>query len=359
MVPEDEKNLNSKDQGIEKVIEGIKSSNNRIEEIRARIDADIKARKQQLENEAKAVEEAKKEPEQIDLLSTETAEEEVPEIEVPEVGVEKTEEVLAEEAPVLEAKDETPAEEKAEALADAEVKETEGSTAEKPEEKDMKKDKKEKIVRKKEERDNVVKIKKVKEKKTTEKVARPKAAPRTKLMFIIGLVIVAIPFVLLAIILLSDYFSGNKPIYGDRYSEDLDPAITTAMVSETATDMQGLSGVESAKAELTTSTLRVYLDTTDSYNEENLLELAKTAYQKIDQSLGIKTYFTTSSTKKMYDLELHLFNTADTSAENFAYVILTRNSNSHEEEGYDLQAVTIANDPELAEALRQAVENRN
>ena len=132
MVPEDEKNLNSKDQGIEKVIEGIKSSNNRIEEIRARIDADIKARKQQLENEAKAVEEAKKEPEQIDLLSTETAEEEAPEIEVPEVGVEKTEEVLAEEVPVLEVKDETPAEEKAEALADAEVKETEGSTAEKP-----------------------------------------------------------------------------------------------------------------------------------------------------------------------------------------------------------------------------------
>ena len=60
--------------------------------------------------------------------------------------------------------------------------------------------------------------------------------------------------------------------------------------------------------------------------------------------------------KKMYDLEVHVFNQNKDTENNFVYVIETKTSSM---EAPVIQLVSEPIDAELAESLRQAVENRN
>ena len=55
--------------------------------------------------------------------------------------------------------------------------------------------------------------------------------------------------------------------------------------------------------ELTTATLRVYVDTVDSISDEEASALSETAYNDVTAVLNEGTYFTASNGKKMYDLE--------------------------------------------------------
>ena len=58
----------------------------------------------------------------------------------------------------------------------------------------------------------------------------------------------------------------------------------------------------------------------------------------------------------MYDLEVHVFNQNKDTENNFVYVIETKTSSM---EAPVIQLVSEPIDAELAESLRQAVENRN
>ncbi|MBQ9329072.1 MAG: hypothetical protein IJ225_11155 [Solobacterium sp.] len=193
-------------------------------------------------------------------------------------------------------------------------------------------------------------------KKSSAKRKKAKASTGTKVLFWIVLIIFLIPFLVMGYILLSAMMDQGKPVIGSRYDNDHDPAITSAEVSEVESAVKGVSGVESSFANLATGTLRVYADISDSASAESAENTARTIYNKVTGVLNPSVYFSQNNGMKMYDLEIHVYNQNKDSDSNFVYVIATRTS-SMSEPIYQLVSEPI--DGELAESLRQAVENRN
>lgn len=90
--------------------------------------------------------------------------------------------------------------------------------------------------------------------------------------------------------------------------------------------------------ELTTATLRVYVDTVDSISDEEASALSETAYNDVTAVLNEGTYFTASNGKKMYDLEVHVYNNVDKSgSEDYVYVIRAKNSSMEQARRRSLQ----------------------
>ena len=204
------------------------------------------------------------------------------------------------------------------------------------------------------------------QKKTVKK--KPAAAPAKKhktkkndkstMILIVGLVLIAIPCAILGWILISASMDTGKPINGDRFKGDLDPAITKDQLSEIESRIKGENQVEKVTVELTTATLRVYVDTVDSISDEEASALSETAYNDVTAVLNEGTYFTASNGKKMYDLEVHVYNKVDKSgSEDYVYVIRAKNSSM---EQAATQIVSKPLDADLAQQLREELaEKRN
>ncbi|MBR2675772.1 MAG: hypothetical protein IKE28_02525 [Solobacterium sp.] len=185
---------------------------------------------------------------------------------------------------------------------------------------------------------------------------RTKENRRTMIIFWVALVLFLLPFIILGFILLSAAMDTGKPIFGDRYKDDLDPAITSADLSKVESAVKGVGGVENTFTNLATGTLRVYADISDSADAESAKASAEQVYSAVTSVLNPGTYFTQNNGKKMYDLEVHVFNQNKDTENNFVYVIETKTSSM---EAPIVQLVSEPIDAELAESLRQDVENRN
>ncbi len=180
---------------------------------------------------------------------------------------------------------------------------------------------------------------------------------KTQRIFWITLVIFLLPFIILAWILLSAARDTGTPIIGDRYVDDHDPAITETQLSTIESQVSTLDGVEDADVRLVTGTVRVYLDITDTADADTATYVAGQAYTVVANVLDINTYFSQSNGMKMYDLEIHVYNLdSDRDSDSFVYVIETKTSSMTDP---IVQVVSEPIDAELAEELRQDVENRN
>lgn len=179
---------------------------------------------------------------------------------------------------------------------------------------------------------------------------------RTNVIFWVALVLFLLPFIVLGVIIGAAALDTGKPVLGDRYKDDLDPAITSSDLDKVEDAAKGVSGVESIFVNLATGTLRVYADISDSATAETVQSTAQQLYGAVTSVLSANTYFTQNNGKKMYDLEVHVFNQNKDPDSNFVYVIGTKTS-SMDQPIY--QQVSEPIDAELAESLRQAVENRN
>lgn len=177
------------------------------------------------------------------------------------------------------------------------------------------------------------------------------------IIIVLGLVIIAIPFLVLGGILISDSLKTGTPISGDRFNADLDPAITEQDIKEVHQAVFNLNEVENAEVVLKTATLRVYLDTTDALSKEQAQTLAEEAYTKVTDLLSVSTYFSQQGTKKMYDLEIHVYNlTENRDSDEFVYVIANKSSSMEEK---IVQIVSEPKDPELAQQLNEKEEAKN
>ncbi|MCR5230112.1 MAG: heavy-metal-associated domain-containing protein [Solobacterium sp.] len=177
-----------------------------------------------------------------------------------------------------------------------------------------------------------------------------------KVIFWLAFVLFITPFAVLGWILVSAAMDTNSPIIGSRYDGDLDPAITKSDLDTIEKNVRGMTGVQAAEVNLATGTLRVYADITDSASAEEAKSMADQVYRSVIQVLPVDPYFTQAGGKKMYDLEVHVYNSdKNTEDDSFIYVIETRNSSMAEPV---VQLVSEPVDAELAEQLRQAVENR-
>lgn len=189
------------------------------------------------------------------------------------------------------------------------------------------------------------------------KVKKKKPVRKADIILIVGLIIIALPFCVLGWFLISAQMASGKPNLGDRYANDLDPAITASQQGDIEKDIKTIDGVEKANVELTTATLRVYVDINDSAVETEAVSIANQAYDKVINVLDPSVYFSQHDNMKMYDLEVHVYNLADNREdESFVYVIKLKNSNMDES---TIQTVSKAQDEALAKQLRDDVESKN
>ena len=175
----------------------------------------------------------------------------------------------------------------------------------------------------------------------------------TAIVFWICLLLVLAPFCVLGWLLLSSYMDSSTPVLGNRYEGDLDPAITAEQMTEVETKASAVEGVQGVKVEMTTATLRVYADITDEADKDAAYAAADAVYTAVSEVLDPEVYFTQANGKKMYDMEVHVYNLAeDRDSDAFVYVIGTKTSSMS---AMKKQLVSEPIDAKLAQDLRDAV----
>ena len=158
--------------------------------------------------------------------------------------------------------------------------------------------------------------------KTTKKRKLSKAA----IILILGLLIILIPLGVFGSVLLHSWITNNNPVIGDRFANDLDPAITKDNMDSIKSQISSISGVEKVDIVMTTSQMRVNIDTADNLSQEQIANIAQDAYQKVNGVTPVATYFTSTNEKKMYDLAINVYNYIKEDDETMIYVLLTKNS---------------------------------
>ena len=175
-------------------------------------------------------------------------------------------------------------------------------------------------------------------------------------IIIVGLLIIAIPCAAFLYILLSAQAATGTAISGDRFTGDLDPAITETQMANVVTSVETIEGVESAEVILKSATIRVYVDTLDEMTPEVAEGIANQAYEKLTAECDPSVYFTQTASKKMYDIEVHAYNlTENRDSEEFVYVILSKSSSM---EAPIARLVSEPLDPELATQLLEKLDRK-
>ncbi|MBE6114872.1 MAG: hypothetical protein E7191_07285 [Erysipelotrichaceae bacterium] len=141
-------------------------------------------------------------------------------------------------------------------------------------------------------------------KKVVKKVVRRKKKAKHSKLLWFALVVAAIPCILVVYILFSALVDTGKPIFGDRYTNDLDPAITEQQTNNIEYNIKLIENVENVSLNLISSTLRITIDMTDTLTVEDAKNIGMKAAEAIDEVLPYETYFTQYGTKKMYDFEI-------------------------------------------------------
>lgn len=182
--------------------------------------------------------------------------------------------------------------------------------------------------------------------KKEKQVKGKKKLSKGALVLIISLIIILIPCLIFGGILISAALESGKPVDGNRFKGDLNPAITSSNTSSIKNSIEALSGVEKCDIELTSAQYRVNVDTVDTLTDKQIEDLCVDIYNIVNKELSMATYFTASSSEKMYDLAVNVYNKID---DDNIYYILTKNSKM---DTYSVQCVSSAVDEELASDLR-------
>ncbi|MBR3839985.1 MAG: hypothetical protein IKM20_02485 [Erysipelotrichales bacterium] len=201
--------------------------------------------------------------------------------------------------------------------------------------------------------DEEVVVRKKSSTSTTKKRKRKKKKKHSYFLWV-ALVIALIPCIAVVYILISAMSDTGKPINGDRFANDLNPAITETMQTTILNDIKGIEGVEDAKLTLTTATLRVVVDMYDDKTKEDALAIGQSAVDIINAHAPISTYFTSYGVSKMYDFEINVYDELSSDIKPEVNVIFTKNA-SHETVVH--QVLTEPKNPEKVaeiEAKREA-----
>lgn len=185
-----------------------------------------------------------------------------------------------------------------------------------------------------------------------EKVRKAKKAKKRMskggLILIIGIIIILIPCVTFGAILLKASMQTGSPVVGSRFDNDLNPAVSSSDISKLEEKIGALNGVEKCTVVLKSAQLRVNVDTKDTLSEDEIKNLTVEAYNALNSTISVDTYFTASDSKKMYDLSINVYNFISED-DTMVYYILTKNSNMT---AFEVQCVSKALDEELAADLR-------
>ena len=123
------------------------------------------------------------------------------------------------------------------------------------------------------------------------------------------IIIIAIPFAIIAFVLMTSLGGQNHPVTGNRFgSEDLNPSISNTQIKQVTSACQSIGGVEKVEVNLKSATLRISIDISDEMNAEGASAVANEAYNQVNAILPIETYFTNTEKGKMYDIEIDAYN---------------------------------------------------
>lgn len=192
--------------------------------------------------------------------------------------------------------------------------------------------------------------------KNTVKKQKKRNSHLTGVIFWICLILIVTPCAVLGWILFSSAQDTGNPVFGSRYDGDLNPAIQKEQISQIESSVSSLSGVEKVSVVMPTATLRVYADIYDGADSDAAKNTADEIYSRVSSVLDPKVYFSQHDGRKMYDLEIHVYNLADNrDSDAFVYVIETKTSSMDEP---IRQLVSEPIDAELAQKLRDDVIER-
>ena len=149
---------------------------------------------------------------------------------------------------------------------------------------------------------------------------------------------------------------SHSPVLGNRYENDLNPAITKDQLKQVDEAVGKLDGVTGHSVHLATGTLRVYVDVAEDSTAEVVQDVTGRAYEAVVAILDPNVYFSQGNDMKMYDLEIHTSNMKDgRDKDNFIYGIFTKTSAMSAPQ---YQLVSSPKNAEVAQSLRDAVAAR-
>ena len=144
----------------------------------------------------------------------------------------------------------------------------------------------------------------------------------------------------------------GSPREGSRFDNDLDPRITDDHLNTIKQQLSAIGQVDDVEVILSEGQLRIFIDTNDSLSEEQVDSILTSAYNAVNSTVPISTYFTATESKKMYDLQINVYTTAEASdigaANSRQYKLLHKNS---AEEQYSIDDLAHPKDPALAAEL--------
>ena len=122
----------------------------------------------------------------------------------------------------------------------------------------------------------------------------------SKVLITVAIIVLLIPLLLLGYIYFGAKENSGKPVTGSRFENSLDPAITQEQMDKVKKALN-FDGVEKVEVNLTSATLRITMDAADDIDQDTLENLLNAAYDKVNDILPVKTYFTNKDKTKMYD----------------------------------------------------------
>lgn len=189
-------------------------------------------------------------------------------------------------------------------------------------------------------------MKKTKPVNNTGATKQKKKLSKGGIVLLVGIIVILIPLLIFGGILLSAALETGKPVEGSRFTNDLNPAISSSQTTSLESSIKAISGVEDCEIVLKSAQYRINVDATDSLSDSQVKELAVNVYNTVNSTLPVSTYFTATDSMKMYDLAVNVYTQLE---EPHIYYLLTKNSNMSE---YSLQCVSSAVDEDLASELR-------
>ncbi|KAF0224396.1 MAG: hypothetical protein FD133_1517 [Erysipelotrichaceae bacterium] len=146
--------------------------------------------------------------------------------------------------------------------------------------------------------------------------------------------------------------STGTIISGNRFKFELEPKIEAAKLEELRTALDNADYSVESSINQRSGSLRVTVLVRSDMTDVELQTAIIAIKDLINTSLPIETYFTSTADVKMYDLEIHVYNSKEpVSTETFKYhyFILVKNSVM---KSWSIQEVSVPVNPELAALLR-------
>lgn len=180
------------------------------------------------------------------------------------------------------------------------------------------------------------------------KTSNPVKLKKPHVILWLGIIIVLVPCIILGVVLMNSLENSREPVVADRFKHELNPAITETDLASIRSNLN-YDNIDNLEVNLISATLRVMINTSDDMAEGDLLWILNDAADKIAAVLPIETYFTNSAATKMYDLEIHVYNTTKGSeALPQIYYVKTKNAAN---EDWVIDNYTVAKNPELAKSI--------